>query len=101
MHGWARPCRLHSNPGQHWSLDSLAQASHQSRTVLANRFKQLVGMTPMRYLAEWRMRLATRLLRAGESTANIAEQVGYASDAAFSKAYKQITGDTPGAVRRG
>jgi AraC family transcriptional activator of mtrCDE len=91
---------IHSKPGKHWSLDSLAQASHQSRTVLANRFKELVGMTPMRYLAEWRMRLATRLLHAGESTANIAEQVGYASDAAFSKAYKQITGDTPGAVRR-
>jgi AraC family transcriptional activator of mtrCDE len=91
---------IHSQPEQHWTLDSLAQASHQSRTVLANRFKELVGVTPMRYLAEWRMRLATRLLRAGETTANVAEQVGYASDAAFSKAFKQITGNTPGAIRR-
>jgi AraC family transcriptional activator of mtrCDE len=92
---------IHSKPAQHWTLDTLARASHQSRTALANRFKELVGKTPMRYLAEWRMRIATRLLRAGETTANVAEQVGYASDAALSKAFKQITGTTPGEVRRG
>ncbi|MGI9307996.1 MAG: cupin domain-containing protein, partial [Gammaproteobacteria bacterium] len=52
---------IHSEPEQHWSLDSLARASHQSRTMLAKRFKELVGVTPMRYLTGWRMRRATRL----------------------------------------
>lgn len=91
---------MHAEPAGNWTLDSLARASGLSRTVLANRFKTLVGQTPMRYLAEWRMLKARGLLRAGEPMAVVAERVGYASDAAFSKAFKQITGETPGSIRR-
>lgn len=91
---------IHDAPEQHWTLDSLARASGVSRTVLANRFRDSVGSTPMRYLAEWRMRKARELLLAGEPTARVAEQVGYASDASFRKAFRDITGETPGKLRR-
>ena len=73
-----------------------------SRAAFASRFKELLGETPMGYVTRCRMQMAHRLLRdGGMSMADIAEQVGYASEAAFAKAFKRETGVSPGAARTG
>ena len=73
-----------------------------SRSAFAARFNQLVGQTPMQYLTFWRMQKARELLsEARLGTAEIAERVGYRSEAAFGKVFKKIVGSGPGAHRRG
>lgn len=92
---------LHARPAHDWTLDELARECAMSRAVLAERFAQRVGETPMRYLTRWRMQLATRLLeQPGIPIERIAEEVGYRSEAAFSRAFKNIVGAPPGAWRR-
>jgi AraC-like DNA-binding protein len=93
---------MHERPGEAWTVASLAGAAHSSRTVLAERFAALVGMPPMQYLTQWRIALAAHLLRAedGPSLARVAEQIGYDSEAAFSRAFKRQYGLPPGAWRR-
>jgi AraC-like DNA-binding protein len=59
-----------------------------------------VGEPPLQYLARWRMTRAEQLLREGASVARVAEQVGYASPVAFSKAFARLRGMGPGTVRR-
>ena len=63
-----------------------------SRSVLAERFTELVGQPPMQYLALWRMQLASRLLLEGRPVAEVADAVGYESEAAFSRAFKKLRG---------
>ena len=64
-----------------------------SRTVFAERFVALLGRTPMQYLAEWRMHLADEMLRArGSSVAQVAERVGYQTEAAFRRAFRRVRG---------
>jgi AraC-like DNA-binding protein len=93
--------RLHERPAQRWTVASLAQTVNISRTVLAERFAALVGMPPMQYLTQWRMALAAHLLRGGTlSLVRIGEQVGYDSEAAFSRAFRREYGMPPGAWRR-
>lgn len=92
---------MHRSPQDHWTLTMLAQRIGMSRSAFAARFSQLVGQTPMQYLTSWRMRKARELLRESRlSTAAIAEQIGYRSEAAFSKAFKKTVGIGPGAYRR-
>lgn len=92
---------MHRSPQSPWSLESLARAVGLSRSAFASKFHRLVGQTPLHYLSMWRMQLARQLLAAGElSTAEIATQVGFESLAAFAKAFKRMTGKTPGTVRR-
>lgn len=92
---------LHERPAQAWTVASLAAAVNASRTVLAGRFAALVGMPPMQYLTQWRMALAAHLLRAGHlSLTHVAEQVGYESEAAFSRAFRRAYGAPPGSWRR-
>ncbi|HEU5296902.1 MAG TPA: AraC family transcriptional regulator [Burkholderiaceae bacterium] len=92
---------MHAQPAQPWTLDSLSQASGASRSTLAERFAQLVGQPPMQYLAGWRMQLATRLLAEHSmKVRTIADAVGYASEAAFSRAFKKHTGVSPQAWRQ-
>ncbi|MBI4194991.1 MAG: AraC family transcriptional regulator [Betaproteobacteria bacterium] len=92
---------MHQTPQQPWSLASLAQRIGMSRSAFAARFNQLVGQTPMQYLTSWRMRKARELLSESRlGTAAVAEQVGYQSEAAFSKAFKKAIGMGPGAYRR-
>ena len=71
------------------------------RSVFSKKFVKMVGKTPMRYLAEWGMQEASDMLRTTDaSMATIAEKVGYVSEMAFRKAFRKITGETPGKVRR-
>jgi AraC-like DNA-binding protein len=92
--------RLHRQPARAWTIESLAAEVGTSRSVLAERFSQLVGRPPMHYLTAWRMQLATRLLAdARTKVRGVAEAVGYDSEAAFSRAFKKHSGVTPAAWR--
>lgn len=91
---------LHAHPGHPWTVEELARAVAVSRSTLADRFTTLVGETPMRYLAAWRMQLAQHLLK--YTTLNLAEvagQVGYESDVAFNRAFKRHVGQPPATWR--
>ena len=93
--------RLHERPEYDWTLAELARETAASRTVLVERFTRLVGMPPMLYLTRWRLQLAAeRLTGSGSKVATIGEQVGYASEAAFSRAFKRETGMSPATWRR-
>jgi AraC-like DNA-binding protein len=93
--------KLHERPAHDWSLEELGHEVGMSRSVLAERFTHFVGVPPIQYLAQWRMQLAATLL--SDTTlgmAEIAEQVGYGSEAAFSRAYKRSVGAAPADWRR-
>jgi len=91
---------LHSRPGDPWTLESLAHAVASSRSNVAKRFTELVGQPPMHYLTQWRMQVAANLLtRSGAKVAAVGGEVGYDSEAAFSRAFKKATGVAPGAWR--
>jgi AraC-like DNA-binding protein len=93
--------RLHADPAHPWTLEELARAAGVSRSALAERFTQFLGQPPMQYLAQWRMQLAARRLRDGTaSIASIASETGYASEAAFSRAFKKLVGSPPATFRR-
>jgi AraC-like DNA-binding protein len=92
---------LHGEPARPWTLEELARVAGTSRSVLAERFPQLVGQSPMQYLAQWRMLLATQLLaRSNAPLSQIAEEVGYQTDTAFSRAFRREHGMPPAAWRR-
>jgi AraC-like DNA-binding protein len=92
---------LHAAPAEAWSIDALADKVGVSRSVLHERFAQFTGHAPMQYLAHWRMQLAANLLRqSGSSIAAIALEVGYQSEAAFSRAFRRTVGAPPAAWRR-
>lgn len=78
---------------------SLAKEAGCSRSVFAGRFQQATGMTPLRYLTELRMRLATERLNKGHAVEKVAFDLGYGSLAAFSRAFKRTVGHSPGALR--
>jgi AraC-like DNA-binding protein len=92
---------LHGQPATAWTVESLAHAVGVSRSMLADRFNEMVGQPPMQYLALWRMQLASRLLLAAESVSGVAAAVGYESEAAFSRAFKKLMGMPPATWRRG
>lgn len=92
---------MHGAPSRGWCLEALARAVGLSRSVLAERFALLVEMPPMHYLARWRMQVAAGLLSGGNSNiATVAAEVGYSSEAAFSRAFKSIVGIPPSRWRR-
>lgn len=92
---------LHADPARAWTLAGLAREVGVSRTVLAERFTDCLGLPPMSYLANWRMQLAAgRLSSGGDTLARIAHAVGYESEAAFSRAFKRSTGLAPSAWRK-
>lgn len=92
---------LHERPAHPWTLDELARAAGTSRSVLAERFQAVVGTAPMQYLTQWRMLLAANLLsRSNAPLARIAEDVGYQTDTAFSRAFRREYGAPPAAWRR-
>ncbi len=93
---------VHRDPARRWTVDELARAARSSRTVLAERFNAVMGQAPIEYVTGWRMQLAAeRIRKGGESLSAIAADVGYESEAAFNRAFKRVTGITPGRWRDG
>ena len=108
--GWLRGLRdprlgrallaMHESPGDDWTVTSLARVCGMSRSGFSAAFKEVVGESPARHLAGWRMQLAHARLRDEDvSLAELAEDLGYASQAAFSRAFKRHTGQNPSEVR--
>ncbi len=92
---------IHSEPGNAWTVDLMAKHVGISRTLFANRFRQLVGMTPLSYLTDWRMLRAKELLKNGNVPLNlIADRVGYSSEASFIRVFRKRFKLTPGKYRR-
>ena len=92
---------IHAEPGRDWTIEALASDVALSRSALYDRFVQFVGQPPMQYLTQWRMTVAARLLRETHAPVNaIALEVGYDSEAAFSRAFKRLTGSPPASWRR-
>jgi AraC-like DNA-binding protein len=91
---------LHTRPGHAWTLEELAREAISSRSNVARRFAELVGQPPMQYLTRWRMQVAANLLtQSSAKLAAVGAEVGYDSEAAFSRAFKKATGLAPGAWR--
>ena len=87
---------LHARPARAWTLDELAGNCGASRSALVGRFTQLMGYPPIHYLTRWRMQLAARrLTERGAKVAAVAQEVGYDSEAAFSRAFKKFSGQSP------
>jgi len=92
---------IHARPAQGWTIEDLAREAGTSRSVLAARFTELIGTPPMHYLARWRIQIASELLSSGSTTiASVAAEIGYESEAAFSRAFKKAMGIPPSKWRR-
>jgi AraC-like DNA-binding protein len=92
---------VHGRPAEAWTVERLGEEAGLSRSVVYERFLHLIGQPPMQYLAAWRMQLATARLRdTDEKIIEIALDVGYESETAFSRAFKRLVGESPGAWRR-
>ena len=92
---------LHAEPGADWTVQSLAEKALLSRAAFAQRFHDVLGEPPMRYLARWRMTVALQRLREGsQSVAQVAGALGFETEAAFRRAFKRVHGFGPGAARR-
>jgi AraC-like DNA-binding protein len=105
-HGWIAALRdpvlapalssMHNEPGRKWTVADLASAAAVSRSLLDERFRRVLGRSPIRYLTEWRMHLAEELLSTAEiGVAAVARRVGYDSEEAFSRAFKRSHGLSP------
>ncbi len=91
---------FHANVAATWTVESLADAAGMSRSAFASRFKELLGETPFDYVTEWRMQKSLELLVKGDrKISDVAQHVGYETDAAFNKAFKRTIGATPGRYR--
>lgn len=92
---------MHDSPNQNWTIHKLAEVAGMSRSSFAQRFKDVVGIPPLTYLIDYRLRLAARYLRLQQnSISRISELVGYASDSTFSQAFKRVYGVSPKAYRQ-
>jgi AraC-like DNA-binding protein len=99
-HVWAALGLIHSAPASAWTVGALARRVGLSRTVFAERFRSLVGESPMAYARGYRQQLAESWLREGRlSVSEIAARVGYSSTAAFDRAFRRQTGNAPAATR--
>jgi AraC-like DNA-binding protein len=93
--GRALAC-MHRQPEQPWTIKELARRAATSRSVLDERFRELLGQAPMSYLTAWRLQLASRKLRTTSATmAEVADAIGYGSEASFSRAFKRHAGVSP------
>lgn len=93
---------MHAEYARAWTLESLARQAATSRSRIDERFRRQLGMAPMAYLAQWRLQVAGQLLRTTvRDVGDIAEQVGYSSEASLGRAFKRHAGVSPAAWRRG
>ena len=87
---------MHRDPSATWTVETLAELAGMSRTTFTVTFKQTVGLAPIEYLTQWRMRLAgDRLRNSDRPMTEIAESLGYQSESAFSTAFKRVMGASP------
>lgn len=92
---------IHRRPAHPWTVAALADIAGLSRSVLSERFASLVGVPVARYVAQWRMHLASEWLRADRlRVTQVAQRLGYESEASFSRAFKRLVGVAPSALRR-
>ena len=92
---------IHEYPSRPWTMDRLADEIALSRSAFHERFVRLIGQPPMQYLTQWRMQVASNLLRQSRAPiVSIALEVGYESEAAFTRAFKRLVGMPPGIWRR-
>ena len=92
---------MHEMPNENWTINKLAEVAGMSRSSFAQRFKEVVGIPPLTYLMDYRLRLAARYLRLQQnSIGRISGLVGYASDSTFSQAFKRVYGISPKAYRQ-
>jgi len=92
---------MHADIARAWSVEELAREAGLSRSGLAERFTRVIGVAPMHYLADWRLQVAGQKLRdSSDPLVRVAEQVGYESEAAFSRAFKKKFGAAPATWRR-
>jgi AraC-like DNA-binding protein len=92
---------IHRDPARNWTVASLAHELAMSRSAFAARFTELVGEPVMSYVARWRMQVAVAALQdEGATVGQLADRLGYRSEAAFSRAFKRVVGVSPGAIRR-
>jgi transcriptional regulator GlxA family with amidase domain len=91
---------IHHRFAEDLEVEELAREVGVSRSVLGERFVELIGEPPMRYCAQVRMRMAADMLRDGESSAKVAYAVGFQSEAAFSRAFKREFGEPPATWQR-
>src|SRR5262249_49637124 len=93
---------MHMQVTRAWTVEDLASEVNMSRSAFAERFNSLIGHPPMKYLANWRMQLAAQKLRdSRQSVGQIAFDVGYESEAAFTRAFKREFGEPPATWRKG
>ncbi|TCV71013.1 AraC family transcriptional regulator [Neorhizobium sp. R1-B] len=91
---------IHDDPKRDWSLEDLSAASGMSRSVLAERFQTVLGTSPIRYVRDWRLYLASvKLSTTGQAIAVIAYEAGYATEAAFNRAFSRAFGSPPATWR--
>ena len=92
---------IHRDPARDWTVASLAGELAMSRSAFAARFTELVGEPAMQYVTRWRMHVGLNALKdEGATVAELADRLGYRSEAAFARAFKRVIGVPPGAVRR-
>jgi AraC-like DNA-binding protein len=92
---------LHSRPEHPWTIAALATEVGLSRSSLVERFTRYLSEPPMAYLTGWRLRLAAQALTSSpKGVADIADAVGYESEAAFNRAFKRVFGVPPARYRR-
>lgn len=93
---------LHGDPAHPWTLAELAGVLGTSRSVLAERFTKVLGQSPLQYLTHWRIQIAASMLAEGSTKIGaVALNVGYSSEAAFSRAFKKLAGVPPSKWRDG
>jgi AraC-like DNA-binding protein len=91
---------IHRAPERAWNINELSREVAMSRSAFSARFTAMVGVSPGRYLTEWRMQIARmRLLDSGDAVATVAAELGYESEAAFCRAFKRLFNVTPGSLR--
>jgi AraC-like DNA-binding protein len=109
-HGWIKAIHdpvlapalaaIHGSPERKWSVSSLAGEASVSPSLLDERFREVLGLAPIRYLTGWRMHVAEDLLRSSDlGVAAVARRVGYESEEAFSRAFKRSHGQAPSVWR--